>query len=243
MSANVVALVVCFVALIVKIPRALKGHGRPSTWGLAMLSGAMLLTVAEVYVPIDRVLGGLNLANVIVRALGFGTAAAMAVTLARIFDSVRVERFVLSWRGALVIAASTAAEVVLLVLAHPQQSGPGVPPLGRDDHFYSWYTAIGALYPAVLAGILLIPTVRYIVDARRDWVTRLAFALMAGGLFGLVIVGASWLMYALGAVGIMQGFHWIPWATVILFASGLLVHAVEGWVRRLATKPQPATRQ
>lgn len=241
MAVNVVALVVCLVALVVKIPRAVKGYGRPSTWGVAMLSGAMLLTIPDLYLVVDHALGGLNLTNVIVRALGFGAAAAMAVTLARVFGAARVEQFVLSWRGATALAASIVAEVVLLLLAHPQRSGTGVPNLGRDDRFFAWYSAIGMLYPALLAAILLLPTIRYVVRAKGDLVSRIAFSLMAGGLLGLIVVAASYLMYAIGAVGILPAFHWIPWASVILFASGLLLHTVEGWVRRLAVRPQAVT--
>jgi len=238
MGPNVIALCVCLVVVIVKLPRAIRGGGRVSTGGMAALCGGLLLTIPAVYLVVDGWLGGINLANVLVRAFVFIAASAMAVALSRSFNAPSVELFVLSWKGATVLAVSVAAEVIFLLLAHPEGSAAGLPTEGRDELFFAWYATVGYLYPAYLSCLLIVPLVRYGMRRQLGVLIRMGCWSMAVALGCIVFLAAVFAAQALGTVATGTGVGPVAWVGVSLFGVGMIFQII-GTRLEAAEAPQP----
>ena len=85
-------LAVCSLAAIARIPSALRGENRSLFFVYAFMTVAILLSIEAPYLAVDSVLGGTNLANLLLRFIIFGTGFALGLRIARGFgaDAVTV---------------------------------------------------------------------------------------------------------------------------------------------------------
>lgn len=229
---SVVVLVVCLLALLVKLPRAIRGYGRPSSIAIALLALGTFLAQPNVYMLIDGWLGGHNILNLVIRLTVFGVASAMALSLSRIFKAYRVEAFVTGYRGIIVVALSMIALTVILAVSGAMNgSSPGLASLNTLPIAYA-YQFVGLAYPAALTGVLFFPTVRFIVVSKGAIVARIAYTLMAVGM-GLITIGAAFAFFqSIGFLELRQPYFVTGWIPQALFAAGVLLHATWAWVER-----------
>ena len=64
-------LAVCGLIAVARVPSALRGENRTLFWIFALMTLAILLSIEAPYVAIDQALGGINLANLILRFIIF----------------------------------------------------------------------------------------------------------------------------------------------------------------------------
>lgn len=232
---NILAMIGCVIAAGVKLPRAVRGEGRVSFFGLVFLAFGLLLSIPEVYVVIDGWLGNHNLTNIIIRMMVQFVGVAAAVSLARVFRAYRVESFALSLPGyAAVVVSVVAMGAMLVPMGAWGHSSPG---LGDfvDSPWNLLYGFVGTLYPTILAAILLVPVMRFVTRSKGASIPRIAYLMMAIGMVALIIVCA---VEALALVGILELQNLITvvgWIAPLGFAAGMLLHALWSFGVRVRT--------
>lgn len=227
MIINVVCLITCVVATVVRVPTAI----RTKRWGafgaFALLTVAVALTLPVVYYPVDWVLGEQNIANLILRFVLNGAFLLIGVSLVYVYGSVGARQYLLGWKG-LVVAGGV---VVALII-----SFAGLPRLGSsvslnayvDDPFMQLYASVGRIYPGYVAAVVLVPILRAVfARVYTSWM-RVASALMWVGLGGTVL--SAVLQFWITLVGetpvsaVM--LTWVTYLSIIAFLTGVLLIAV-----------------
>lgn len=176
------AMGLCLVLAATRLPDL--RHGRPGLFAVFLLTAVVIaLNVDAVYLAVDRGLGGVNVAYLLVRFLLLGIFGVLAVKVAAAYQRRGSARFVAGPPGAATLAVSAVAMLVLFSIgAHPESS-PGLQAY-RDDPLILWFAKAGMLYPAFVAACLLGPVVRAAATSPRR-PARAASALLA---LGFVVV-------------------------------------------------------
>lgn len=228
---------VCTLVAIARIPSARRGENRPVFYVLVLLMAAILLSIEGPYDAIDSLLGGFNLANVILRFVSFAAVFFLGLQIAKGFSAEDARRFLTGPVGIAMAAFSSAVVIVLFLLMEPTRSSAGLVEVAaksaRNGVLVEYYGAAGRLYPAFVLLALLPAMVR-----------------TAGGRFPLIIRGSA-VSLAVGSVAIALslGFPLIPpglgcWRFVINYTAilFLVLGLVLIWAGRLAARRKAPLR-
>ncbi|OIH82824.1 hypothetical protein BLJ79_17905 [Arthrobacter sp. UCD-GKA] len=162
--AGILAVVFSILAVI-RAPGALREAARVRMWLAHVVMALVLwLSVAVVYLSVDALLGGRNIANLLSH-VGFLVifwlgGAEVALGLGR----RDLHRLLHGTVGAMVLGAGAAAMTATFIAAAPAYSAMGLNPF-RDDPLIVLYKVLSYLYPGFVAAVLARPMLRASVES------------------------------------------------------------------------------
>ncbi|NUU31253.1 hypothetical protein HNO80_06570 [Arthrobacter sp. C9C5] len=228
---------VCTLVALARIPSARRGENRPVFYVLVLLMAAILLSIEEPYDAIDGFLGGVNVANVVLRFVGFAAVFFLGLQIAKGFSAEDARRFLTGPVGIGMGVLSSAVVIVLFLMMDTAGSSAGLVEVaaksGRNRVLVEYYGAAGRLYPAFVLLALLPAMIR-----------------TAGSRLPLIIRGSA-VSLAVGSVAmaLTLGFPLIPpglgcWRFVINYTGilFLVLGLVLIWVGRMAAKRRPRSQ-
>ncbi|KIS28528.1 hypothetical protein TV39_03700 [Arthrobacter sp. SPG23] len=152
-------LAICGAAAVARIPSAVRGENRSLFYIFVLATLAILLSIDGPYVAIDRLLGGTNVTNLILRFVIFAVILLVGYRIARGFGAPASIRLILGPIGLGILAVIATATLVLFLLADTEGSVAGLTTLPsrspRNAQLIELYAAAGRLYPAYVAASLL----------------------------------------------------------------------------------------
>ncbi|MCB5290944.1 hypothetical protein [Arthrobacter sp. SO3] len=177
-------LAVCALAAITRIPSALRGENRSLFTIYAFVTAAILLSIDAPYLAVDGVLGGFNLANLLLRFIIFGTTFALGLRIARGFGAKDGLRLITGPYGLAFAGAASAALVVVFLMMDTAGSSAGLVAVyakdARNAALVEYYGAAGRLYPAYVT-LALLPAMVRTIRSRLPGLVRLGAGLLAVG--------------------------------------------------------------
>ncbi|KQN94719.1 hypothetical protein [Arthrobacter sp. Leaf69] len=177
-------LAVCALAAIARVPSALRGENRSLFFVYLFLTVAILLSIDAPYVAIDQALGGLNLANLVLRFIIFGAIFALGLRIARGFGADDALRLLTGPVGVAVAALASVAVMVVFLMMDTAGSSAGLIAVhakdARNALLVEYYGAAGRLYPAYVM-LALLPAMLRTVGSRLPGLVRVGAALLAVG--------------------------------------------------------------
>ncbi|WP_028276938.1 hypothetical protein [Arthrobacter sp. I3] len=150
-------LAICCVATLVRVPSVLRGENRSLFWILALMTLAILLSIDAPYLEVDQALGGMNIANLLLRFVIFAVIFFLGLRMARGFSADDALRLITGPIGIAVAAAASAVVVVFLMMDTAGSSAGLVAVFAKDDRnaaLVEYYGAAGRLYPAFITAAL-----------------------------------------------------------------------------------------
>lgn len=222
---------VCVIAALARIPSARRGENRPVFYVLLLLIAAILLSIDGPYEAIDGVLGGFNVANVVLRFVVFAAVFFLGLQIAKGFSAEDGRRFLTGPVGISVAALSSTVVIGLFLMMDTTGSSAGLVDVaaksGRNRVLVEYYGAAGRLYPAFVL-LALLPAMVRTIRGRQP-----------------LIIRGSALSLAVGSVAIALSlaFPLIPpgfgcWRFVINYTGVLclVLGLVLIWVGRLSAR-------
>ena len=177
-------LAVCSLAAIARIPSALRGENRSLFFVYAFMTVAILLSIEAPYLAVDSVLGGTNLANLLLRFIIFGTGFALGLRIARGFGADDALRLITGPPGIMFVGAASVAVVVVFLMMDTAGSSAGLIAVydrdARNAALVEYYGAAGRLYPAFIT-LALLPAMVRAVRSGLPALVRLGAGLLAAG--------------------------------------------------------------
>ena len=177
-------LAACGALAAFRVPSALRGENKSLFFIYAFLTAAILLSIEAPYVAVDQVLGGVNLANLLLRFVIFGTIFALGLRIARGFGAEDALRLITGHAGIAVATAASVAVVMIFLMMDTAGSSAGLIGVydkdARNAALVEYYGAAGRLYPAYVT-LALLPAMVRTVRSRLPGLVRLSAALLAVG--------------------------------------------------------------
>lgn len=220
-------LAVCVAVALLRVPDAVRGRNR-TTFGIVVLSAlCILLTIPAPYEGIDRLLGGWNVTNLILRYLVVATVLLLGMRIARGLGSARSYALITGPAGRWVLLATLGCLTVLFVLLDTRGSSAGLISLmdqdGRNGALAPFYSAAGRAYPAFVS-IALMPALLKTVRSRLPRLVRAGAALvLVGSLSAAVSVPFSFL-----PADATPGRYLVNYTAVLGFVLGLMFFWLSG---------------
>ncbi|MHA7218839.1 hypothetical protein ACX80L_08080 [Arthrobacter sp. MDT1-48-3] len=181
-----IALCICALGAAVRVPGVRNGQGRTVFTALVLLTVAVGLSIVPIYEAVDGVLGGVNIANLLLRLTLYAVFVLLGVRTAAAFGSSLARRLVVGPFGLAILGLTVAATLYFFVASELPGTSTGLHAFGDQDTVQQ-YAAVGRLYPGYVAGCLVIPAVASVADRRARTAHRVACAFLACG-FSLVVV-------------------------------------------------------
>jgi len=177
-------LAACGLVAVARIPSAFKGKNKTLFYIFALMTIAVLLSIEAPYVAIDQALGGINIANLILRLVIFAAIFFVGVRITRGFGATDAYRWLTGRTGMAVLGLISAAVVVLFLVADTAGSSAGLTRVSlknpRNGVLVEYYGAAGRAYPAYVSLALLPAMVRACRSTFPPLVRMAAFLLAVG---------------------------------------------------------------
>ncbi|TYD00664.1 hypothetical protein FQ377_04385 [Arthrobacter echini] len=210
------ALALCAMAAAVRIPGALRGHGRTMCAALLLLTLAVGLSIAPVYNPVDALLGRFNGANLLLRLTLYAVFVLLGVRVAAAFASSLARRLVVGPFGLAILGLTVAATLYFFVASELPFSSVGLGAF-EDQATVREYAAVGRLYPGYVAACMVLPTGLSVFDRRSRPIHRVAGALLSSS-FLLVVV---FVVLRLTPLELLDWNVILPFSAIVLLVLGL----------------------
>ncbi|QOT18051.1 MULTISPECIES: hypothetical protein [Paenarthrobacter] len=178
-------LVICLAITVARIPSALRGENRVLFYLFALITMDIFLSIEAPYLAIDAVLGGMNVTNLILRFLLYGTFLLLGTKVAAGFDSKSAGRAIHGPWGLAVLGVIAALTTFFFVITDTRGSSVGMNGLTWGPSMEA-YAALGRFYPGYVAACLL-PAIWRTITGRFPALLRGASALLMLGLTLLLV--------------------------------------------------------
>lgn len=213
-------LMVCAAATLARIPSALQGRNRSLFLIFLLATAAAILSMEQFYLPADRAVGGMNIANVILRLLIFATIHLIALRVSRAFGAADTRRLISGPAGLTVLGIFAAALLGIFAMMDPAASSLGLADVGdrsaRNAALLPFYWAAARGYPAYVA-LALLPSLVRTVKSSLPGLVRTGAGLMAAG---AAATASGFLLEFMGpALGLLRSA--VNNAAVVFFILGL----------------------
>jgi hypothetical protein len=213
-------LIVCAAATLARIPSALRDRNRSLFLIFLLATAAAILSMEQFYLPADHAVGGMNIANVLLRLIIFATIHVIALRVSKAFGAADAHRLISGPAGLTVLGLFTAALVGIFAMMDPAPSSLGLADVGdrstRNASLLPFYWAAARGYPAYLA-LALLPTLLRTVSGSLPGLVRTGAALMATG---AVATATGFLLEFIGpALDLLRSA--VNNAAVVFFVLGL----------------------
>ncbi|KUM34780.1 hypothetical protein [Arthrobacter sp. EpRS71] len=194
-----ITLAVCLAITLARIPSAWRGENREVFYVFALISLSIFISIEAPYLVIDGWFGGMNICNLVLRFLLYGTFYFMGIKIATAFGSpsaVRAIKGPLGITAALLVGALT---IYFFIITDTQGSSAGMSGLHWGPSLEA-YAFMGRLYPGFVAACL-VPAIWRTVMSTAPILLRIASALLLLGLsllllsqlFPLIPFSEAWL--------------------------------------------------
>lgn len=231
-------LAICALVAAARIPSTLRGENRSLFGIFSLMTLAILLSIQGPYVVIDQAMGGINLANLLLRFVVFGAIFFLGVRISRGFGADSAHRLITGKTGMAVLIAVSIVMVALFFMMDTAGSSAGLVAISGKDarHFalVEYYGAAGRAYPAYVALALLPSMVRAVRD-RLPVLVRIAAALLAlGGIAVALTLLFPVIPPSLGSIEFI-----INYTAILCFVIGLALI----WAARVVNGRSAARRR
>ncbi|MGV0109392.1 hypothetical protein [Arthrobacter sp. CP30] len=235
MTLQWIVLGLCIVGAAVRVPAARRGAGRVIFSALVLLSVCVGLSIAPIYGAVDGLLGGINLANLLLRLALYAVFLLLALRMAAAFDSPLARKLVAGRFGLAILALTVLATLYFFVASELAGSSTGLHAFENQDSVQQ-YAAVGRLYPGYVAACLVVPAATSALDRHARTIHRVACGFLACG-FSLVVVFVA---LRLTPLDLSVWDIILPFSAILLTVVGLCLiwasHIVNGRTRRRANK-------
>ena len=153
------ALIACLACTVWRFPAMLKGRNRGLFWIFAIISLCVGLSVPAVYEPVDGLLGGINVANVLLRLGLFAVFFLLATRVAAAYNSPLAGKLVHGPVGLAVLAICSLGIWISFFLSEKGATSTGLSGLA-DEPALAAYMWFGKAYMAYAAACIVVPTAR-----------------------------------------------------------------------------------
>lgn len=213
-------LAICAFVAVARIPSTVRGENRSLFGIFAMMTLAILLSIQGPYLVIDQALGGVNLANLLLRFVIFAAIFFMGIRISRGFGAEGAHRLITGRVGVVVLLIISAAMVALFFSMDTAGSSAGLSAVSGKDarHFalVEYYGAAGRAYPAYVA-LALVPALARAARDRLPALVRIGAGLLALG--GVAV--ALTLLFPVIPPSLGQIEFIINYTAVLCFVVGL----------------------
>jgi hypothetical protein len=179
-----ITLILCAAVAVARIPSALQGRNRSLFLIFLLATAAAILSMEQFYVPVDRAMGGMNIANVLLRLIIFATIHLIALRVSKAFADDGAYRLISGPAGLTVLGVFAAALAGIFAMMDPAASSLGLADVGdgsaRNAALLPFYWAAARGYPAYVA-LALLPCLVRTVNSSLAGLVRTGAALMAAG--------------------------------------------------------------
>jgi hypothetical protein len=177
-------LIVCGAAALSRIPNLIHKKNRSLFYIFALLTVATLLSIKGPYAAIDGLLGNTNVANLLLRFIIFGTIYFLGIRIAKGFGDTHGLQLIRGRAGYVVLAAISAALMVLFALLDTEGSSAGMAAVSMKDErnatLVEYYGAAGRAYPAYVC-LAILPAMLRGVRSTLPVLLRIGALLLAVG--------------------------------------------------------------
>jgi hypothetical protein len=177
-------LAVCALIAAARVPSALRGENRSLFYIFALMTAAILLSIEAPYVAVDKALGGINLANLLLRFIIFGAIYFVGIRVTRGFGADHAYRLITGRTGMIVLLVISLLMVGVFFLMDTSGSSAGLSAVSGKDRWngtmVEYYGAAGRAYPSYVS-LVLLPAMVRAVGSRLPVLVRLAAGLLAVG--------------------------------------------------------------
>ena len=231
-------LAVCGLVAAARVPSAVRGENRSLFYIFGLMTLAILLSIEGPYVAIDQALGGINLANLLLRFIIFAAIYFVGTRIARGFGAAGAYRLITGKAGMAVLLVISLAMTVLFFMMDTAGSSAGLTGVVGSDPWNSalleYYGTAGRAFPAYVMLVLLPAMVRAVLS-RLPVLVRLAAGLLG---LGAVATGLT-LAFPLipPALGSLEFI--INYTAVLCFVIGLALI----WAARVRNKGTSSTKR
>ena len=217
------ALGLCLLFAAIRLPDALRGRGRSVFAVLVLLCVAVALSLPHIYLAVDSLLGGVNIANLVIRLSLYAIMLLLGMRGAAAFGSERALRLIRGPLGVTALTVTVVGTVLLFALSDLPESSTGLRAYAGQTSV-QWYAHLGRLYPAYIGACLIGSAVARARDATALRLHRSAAGLMAVG-FAMVLAHATLQLTGLptGAADLI-----LPFGAIVLVTMGLAMIWLSG---------------
>ncbi|GGI95806.1 hypothetical protein [Pseudarthrobacter scleromae] len=177
-------LATCGLIAAARVPSAIRGENRSLFFIFGLMTVAILLSIEAPYVAIDQALGGINLANLLLRFIIFAAIYFVGIRVTRGFGADSAYRLITGKAGMVVLLVISLALMVLFFMMDTVGSSAGLAAVSekseRNFVLVEYYGAAGRAYPAYIS-LVLLPAMVRAVRSRLPLLVRVAAALLATG--------------------------------------------------------------
>ncbi|WP_457972478.1 hypothetical protein [Arthrobacter sp. D1-17] len=232
-------LAACAAAALWRIPSFRKKKNRSLFYIFALLTLAILLSIKGPYAAIDGLLGGMNVANLLLRFIIFAAIYFLGIRIATGFGDNGGLTLIRGRSGVLVLGLISVALVILFALMDTEGSSAGMIAVGGKDErnaaLVEFYGAAGRAYPAYIC-LAILPGLMRAVGSTLPVPLRISALLMA---VGAIAIPLSLLFPVIPpALGFLPFI--INYTAILCFVGGFMLV----WVAKgRAARKQPAGRR
>lgn len=230
-------LAICGLVAAARIPSALRGENRSLFGIFALITIAILLSIQGPYLVIDQALGGINLANLLLRFIIFGAIFLLGVRVSRGFGADSAYRLITGRPGIVVLLTISAVMVGMFLLMDTAGSTAGLTAIsakdGRHYALVEYYGAAGRAYPAFVA-LALVPAMVRAVKDRLPVLVRVAAGLLAVGSIAVALT----LLFPLVPPALKALEFIINYSAILCYVVGLALI----WMARVVSRQAKARK-
>lgn len=227
-------LAVCGLVAIARVPSAVRGKNRTLFYIFALMTLAILLSIEAPYVAIDQALGGINVANLILRLVIFAAIFFVGIRITRGFGADTAYRLITGRIGMAAVALTSLIVVAVFLMMDTAGSSVGLAGVSaknsRNGLLVEYYGAAGRAYPAYVS-LALLPAMTRAVGSRLPALVRVAALLLAVGSVAVALTlffpfyppswaGATFLVNYTAVLCFVLGLALIGVASLIYGRSG-----------------------
>ncbi|MHA7305423.1 hypothetical protein ACX80E_09290 [Arthrobacter sp. TMN-49] len=205
------ALVACLGCTLWRLPTMVKGRNRGLSWAFALITVSVALSIPAIYMPVDTLLGGVNLANAILRVSLFGVFFLLTSRVAAAYSSPLSRALIRGPVGIAVLVLSSLGIWITFLLSDLQGSSTGLAGF-FDQPSVDTYMWIGVAYLAYASACVVVPTAKA-AFSHRPPMDRVAASFLSSG-FLLVCISAPLQLAA---------WHETPLKKIVSFTAVLSV--------------------
>lgn len=177
-------LATCGLIAAARIPSALRGENRSLFYIFALMTAAIFLSIEAPYLAVDTALGGINLANLLLRFIIFAAIYFVGIRVTRGFGADHAYRLITGRLGMMVLLVISLVMTALFFLMDTVGSSVGLTETAATNRqnavLFEYYAAAGRAYPAYVS-LALLPGMVRAVGSRLPVLVRFAAGLLALG--------------------------------------------------------------
>ncbi len=215
-----------------RLPSAVRGENRGMFWAMFAVTLAVALSIPFFYLHLDSLLGGMNIANLLLRFCVFTAFLILGVKVTAAFNAPRAQRLISGPAGFFVLAVFVGVVTVFFVLSDLPESSTALRAY-EDQSTVAAYGDTARLYQAYVAACLAPALFVCAVDSRRRADIRISAGLMSLGMSAVVIHT----LLSLGVWNLPRG-AWdrlLPYSAVLVISTALAMM----WNARRIEKKKP----